>query len=66
VERTGENCLVPGQDYMQGVAVPPNALPPMFLLSQQQCADARCSRGDRCFWLMDSSFWTKDWLYSFF
>jgi len=32
VDRTGENRLAPGQDYRQGVAVPPDAFPAMFLL----------------------------------
>jgi hypothetical protein len=32
VDRTCKKCLAPGQDYRQGVAVPPNAFPPMFML----------------------------------
>jgi len=30
VDPTGENRLVPGQDYRRNVAVPPNAFPPVF------------------------------------
>jgi hypothetical protein len=32
--QTGENYMVPGQDYRWGVEVLPDAFPPMFLLSQ--------------------------------
>jgi hypothetical protein len=49
VDRTGENRLMSGQDYSRDVAAPPNAFPPLFLLSQQRCADARCRGGDRRF-----------------
>jgi len=48
LDRTSESHLAPGQDY---VAVPPSAFPPMFLLSQRRCEDARCHGGDRRFWL---------------
>jgi hypothetical protein len=34
-------------DYRRGVAVPPNAFPPMFLLSQRRYADVRCLGSDR-------------------
>jgi len=46
----GENYLVPVQDYKWGVAVPPNAFPPMFLTSQQR-ADVCCCGRHRSFWL---------------
>jgi hypothetical protein len=49
MDETGKNCLVPGQEYKQGVAVPPNAFPPMLLLSQQQCVDMHCCGGDKFF-----------------
>jgi len=29
--------MTPGQNYRQGVAVPPGAFPPMFLLSMAVC-----------------------------
>jgi hypothetical protein len=35
------------------VVVTPSAFPPVFLLSQRRCADARCREGDRRFWLID-------------
>jgi hypothetical protein len=46
VDQTGVNLLVPGQEYRWGVAVLPNAFPPVFLLSQKQCADVHCHGGD--------------------
>jgi hypothetical protein len=46
VDLTGENHLEPGQDYRQSVALPPNAFPPMYLLSQQRCVDVSCRGAD--------------------
>jgi len=45
--------MAPDQEHMQGVTVPPNAFSPMFLLSQQQCADMCCCETDRCFQLIN-------------
>jgi hypothetical protein len=45
--------LTPGHDYRQCVAVPPDAFPLLFLLSQRRCADVRCHGGDRRFSLID-------------
>jgi hypothetical protein len=36
----------PGQDYKQGVIVPPSVFPSMYLLSQQWCPDVHCHGGD--------------------
>jgi len=49
VNLTDEDRLATGQDNRRDVAVPPNAFPPLYLLLQQRCADARCRGGDRRF-----------------
>jgi hypothetical protein len=49
VDRRGENRLTPGQNYRRVVVIPPSAFSPMFLLSQQRCAEMRFREGDESF-----------------
>jgi len=65
VDQTGENHLVPGQYYRQGVEAPPIAFPPLFLLLQQVCRCMLLWRRHIFDW-SSLSLWLKDWLYLVF